>query len=104
MVHMPTTLTRAEVARIAALARLELTPEETALFAEQLGAILSYFEDLRRADTTNVPPTAQVGGLAAAALRDDAPRPSLDRERLLRSAPEADSDAGLFTVPRVIGS
>jgi aspartyl-tRNA(Asn)/glutamyl-tRNA(Gln) amidotransferase subunit C len=101
---MPTNLTRAEVARIAALARLELTPEETALFAEQLGAILSYFEDLRRADTTDVPPTAQVGGLTAAPLREDAPRPCLDRDVLLREAPDGDLDAGLFTVPRVIGS
>jgi aspartyl-tRNA(Asn)/glutamyl-tRNA(Gln) amidotransferase subunit C len=101
---MPTNLTRAEVARIAALARLELTPEETALFAEQLGAILSYFEELRRANTTDVPPTAQVGALAAAPLREDAPRLCLDRAVLLRQAPEAEIDAGLFTVPRVIGS
>jgi aspartyl-tRNA(Asn)/glutamyl-tRNA(Gln) amidotransferase subunit C len=100
---MPTNLTRAEVARIAALARLELTPEETTLFEEQLGAILSYFEDLRRADTTGVVPTAQVGGLWAAPLREDTPRPSLDRDVLLRQAPDADLDAGLFTVPRVIG-
>ena len=101
---MPTNLTRAEVARIAALARLELTPEETALFAEQLGAILSYFEDLRRADTTNVPPTAQVAGLAAAPLREDELGPCLQRDLLLQRAPDADPDAGLFTVPRVIGS
>ncbi len=101
---MPTNLTRAEVARIAALARLELTPEETALFAEQLGAILSYFEELRRADTTDVPPTAQVGALAAAPLREDTARSCLDRDVLLQQAPEADLDAGLFTVPRVIGS
>jgi aspartyl-tRNA(Asn)/glutamyl-tRNA(Gln) amidotransferase subunit C len=101
---MSTNLTRAEVARIAALARLELTAEETALFAEQLGAILSYFEDLRRADTTNVPPTAQVAGLSAAPLREDVPRPSLDRDVLLSQAPEAHIDEGLFTVPRVIGS
>jgi aspartyl-tRNA(Asn)/glutamyl-tRNA(Gln) amidotransferase subunit C len=101
---MPTNLTRAEVARIAALARLELTPEETALFAEQLGAILSYFEELRRADTTDVPPTAQVGVLATARLREDAARSCLDRDVLLRQAPESDLDAGLFTVPRVIGS
>jgi aspartyl-tRNA(Asn)/glutamyl-tRNA(Gln) amidotransferase subunit C len=101
---MPTNLTRAEVARIAALARLELTPEETTLFVEQLGAILSYFEDLRRADTTDVPPTAQVGGRGESPLREDVPRPSLDRDLLLRQAPDADLDAGLFTVPRVIGS
>jgi aspartyl-tRNA(Asn)/glutamyl-tRNA(Gln) amidotransferase subunit C len=101
---MPTNLTRAEVARIAALARLELTPEETALFAEQLGAILSYFEQLRRADTTDVPPTAQVGALAAAPLREDAVQSCLGRDVLLRQAPEAEVDAGLFTVPRVIGS
>ena len=101
---MPTTLTRVEVARIAALARLELTPDETELFAEQLGAILSYFEDLRRADTTNIPPTAQVGTLSAGPLRDDISRPCLDRDVLLREAPDADLDAGLFAVPRVIGS
>jgi len=101
---MPTNLTRAEVARIAALARLELTPEETALFAEQLGAILSYFEELRRADTTDVPATAQVGVLAAAPLREDTMQPCLDRDVLLRQAPEGDLDAGLFSVPRVIGS
>jgi aspartyl-tRNA(Asn)/glutamyl-tRNA(Gln) amidotransferase subunit C len=101
---MPTKLTRAEVARIAALARLELTHEETTLFVDQLGAILAYFEQLRRADTTDVPPTAHVAGLDAAPLRDDAPRPSLDRDVLLREAPDGDLDAGLFTVPRVIGS
>jgi aspartyl-tRNA(Asn)/glutamyl-tRNA(Gln) amidotransferase subunit C len=101
---MPTHLTRAEVARIAALARLELTEDEMTLFAGQLGAILSYFEDLRRADTTNVPPTAQVAVLAAAPLREDIERPCFDRDVLLRQAPEADADAGLFTVPRVIGS
>lgn len=101
---MPTNLTRAEVARIAALARLELTPEETTLFVEQLGAILSYFEDLRRADTKDVAPTAKVPGRGAAPLREDAPRPSLDRDVLLREAPDGDLDAGLFTVPRVIGS
>jgi aspartyl-tRNA(Asn)/glutamyl-tRNA(Gln) amidotransferase subunit C len=101
---MPTNLTAAEVERIATLARLELTPEETALFSEQLGAILSYFEDLRRADTTNVAPTAQIAAVEASTLRHDASRPSLERDVLLREAPDADLDAGLFTVPRVIGS
>ncbi|NUR55704.1 MAG: Asp-tRNA(Asn)/Glu-tRNA(Gln) amidotransferase subunit GatC [Acidobacteria bacterium] len=101
---MPTNLTRADVTRIAALARLELTEDETTLFVEQLAAILSYFEDLQRADTTNVPPTAQVAVLAAAPWREDADRPSLDRDLLIRQAPEGDRDAGLFTVPRVIGS
>jgi aspartyl-tRNA(Asn)/glutamyl-tRNA(Gln) amidotransferase subunit C len=101
---MPTKLSRAEVARIAVLARLELTADETTLFVDQLGAILSYFEDLQRADTTNVPPTAQVAVLAAAPFRDDVDRPSLDRDVLIGQAPEGDRDAGLFTVPRVIGS
>jgi aspartyl-tRNA(Asn)/glutamyl-tRNA(Gln) amidotransferase subunit C len=101
---MPTNLTPAEVERIATLARLELTPEETALFSQQLGAILSYFEDLRRADTTDVAPTAQIAGVEASALRQDASRPSLERDVLLREAPDVDLDAGLFTVPRVIGS
>jgi aspartyl/glutamyl-tRNA(Asn/Gln) amidotransferase C subunit len=38
---------------------------------------------------------------ATATLRDDAPGPSLDRERVLAAAPDAAD--GLFRVPKVIG-
>ena len=100
---MAETLTRADVERIAALARLELTADEVALFAEQLTAILAYADQVQNVDTSAVA-IAQAAAPDAAAMRDDEPRPSLDRELALSQAPAADRAAGLFKVPRVLGS
>lgn len=103
MLTMAETLTPADVERIATLARLELTPGEVALFAEQLTAILAYADQVQQVDTSAVdtPPVTAPG---AAAMRDDDPRPSLDRDVVLSQAPAADRAAGHFKVPRVIGS
>ena len=98
---MPAGLTKAQVERIATLAHLELTTEEIDLFARQLGDILTYAEQVQSIDTSNVPPTASVAtGLTD---RQDVPQPSLDRDAALSNAPDANLDAGLFKVPRVIG-
>jgi aspartyl-tRNA(Asn)/glutamyl-tRNA(Gln) amidotransferase subunit C len=94
-------LTSADVERIATLARLELTPEETSRFAEQLTAILAYADQVQQVDTSSVaalPPSAD------SRMRDDELVPSLDRDVILSQAPAADRAAGLFKVPRVIGS
>jgi aspartyl-tRNA(Asn)/glutamyl-tRNA(Gln) amidotransferase subunit C len=100
---MADTLTRADVERIAALARLDLTPDEVTLFAGQLTAILAYADQVQRVDTSGV----QVEAAATprdTASRDDVPVPSLDRDVLLGQTPAADRAAGLFKVPRVLGS
>ena len=95
------TLTQQDVKRIADLARLELTADELDLFTRQLGGILTYVEQIRDLDTTGVPPTSHV--LNRPVDRDDLLRPSLTREDLLRNAPDAAQEAGMFKVPRVIG-
>src|SRR5687767_10595183 len=95
------TLTIADVERIAALAHLELTDEEKPLFAKQLADILSYAEQLQAIDTTGVPATAHVN--AQPVERDDEPRPSLEVADAVGNAPDGAPDAGLFRVPRVIG-
>ena len=95
------TLTVADVERIAALARLELTEDEKQLFTRQLADILSYAEQLQAVDTTGVPATAHVH--VSERDREDAPRPSLPTADALANAPDAEPDAGLFRVPRVIG-
>ena len=100
---MSSTLAPEEVARIAQLARLSLTAAELDLFARQLTSILQYAEQLREVDTSSVEPTSHPLALTAA-LRDDDARPSLPRSEALRGAPEADQNAGLFKVPRVIGA
>jgi len=99
---MPDRLTREEVERIAALASLELTPEEIDTFVPQLAEILEYARAVQQIDTTGVPPTSH--GLATSPVdREDEPRPSLDRDAALAAAPDGAPDAGLFRVPRVIG-
>jgi len=99
---MAAEFTREQVATIAALAQLELEPDELDLFAKQLGEILAYAEEVQQVDTTGVPPTASVVTWHPSD-RDDALVPSLDRDEALANAPDAALDAGLFKVPRVIG-
>ena len=96
-------LTRADVERIAALARLELTAEEVALFAEQLTAILGYADEVQRVDTSGVP-AASPTTPDATVFRDDLAVPCLPRDLALSQAPAADRGAGLLKVPRVLGS
>jgi aspartyl-tRNA(Asn)/glutamyl-tRNA(Gln) amidotransferase subunit C len=117
---MAETLTRADVERIAALARLELTPDEVTLFAGQLTAILAYADQVQQVDTSGLDaaraataalPTvlsaeasAAAEALAKAGARDDVPAASIDRDLVLSQAPAADRAAGIFKVPRVLGS
>ena len=98
---MATVLSQADVDRIAALARLELTDDERARFATQLSAILAYADQVQQADTAGV---AADAGTTVPRSREDALRPSLDRGDVLAQAPAADRAAGLFKVPRVLGS
>jgi aspartyl-tRNA(Asn)/glutamyl-tRNA(Gln) amidotransferase subunit C len=56
-------LSTADVAKIAALARLELSEAETETYREQLSHILDYIDKLNELDTSQVTPTAQVTGL-----------------------------------------
>jgi len=95
-------LTRADVERIATLARLQIAEDEIDRFAQQLTAILAYADQVQRVDTSSVEPA--VSSSADTVWRDDHLVPSLDRDRLLEQAPAADRTAGLFKVPRVIGS
>jgi aspartyl-tRNA(Asn)/glutamyl-tRNA(Gln) amidotransferase subunit C len=99
---MSSTLAPDEVVRIAHLARLSLTTEERDLFARQLTAVLQYAEQLREVDTEGVAPTSHPLALSAP-LREDEARPSLPRLEALDQAPDADREAGLFKVPRVLG-
>ena len=93
------TLTRQEVEHIAALARLELTPDEIERYRQQLSDILDYAARLQQVDTSQVPPTASVLD-ARGALREDVSRPGLLLDALLENA--ADTDAGQFRVPPVL--
>jgi len=99
-------VTEENVRQVAALANLELTPQELPTMQRDLNAILGYIAQLNELDTTAVEPMAQVSEVDSASaaaetpLREDAPVASLDRAAVLRSAPE--TDGVFFKLPRVM--
>lgn len=98
---MAPTFADADIVKIAALARLELTPAEVTLFSRQLSDILGYVQALNEVDTSNVPPTSHPVA-APPVWREDEVKPSLDRDRVLSQAPGASVRTGLFKVPKVL--
>lgn len=96
-------ITEQDVAKIAALAHLEITEEELQSFTPQLASIVSYVEQLNELDTSQVEPAA--GGLTPEgektdSSRDDETQPSLGQELALAEAPDAAH--GHFRVPKVL--
>lgn len=99
MSRMPSRISSDDVAHVARLARLSLTPEELERFTAQLGAVLDHARDVEALDTAGVPPTAHPLPLENV-FRDDEPRPSLDRAEVLAQAPAVEDDR--FRVPRIL--
>jgi aspartyl-tRNA(Asn)/glutamyl-tRNA(Gln) amidotransferase subunit C len=98
---MPVPFARSEVEAVARLANLELTQTELDLFARQIGDVLEYAKQVQQIDTTGVPPTASVV-VEHGADRLDLIVPGLERSEALTNAPDANTQAGFFRVPRVI--
>jgi aspartyl-tRNA(Asn)/glutamyl-tRNA(Gln) amidotransferase subunit C len=89
-----------DVAYVAKLARLALTPAEVERFGAQLGALLEHVDALARLPVADVAATAQVIAQSNV-MRDDVARPSLERETVLEAAPQR--EGSYFRVPRIIG-
>ena len=92
-----------DVERVAELAHLKLTAEESGAMLHDLNAILDYVAELNELDTAGIAPLTQVTELLDAArdgLRDDTPKPSLNRADVLAEAPE--TNGVFFKVPKVL--
>lgn len=85
------------VADVAGLARLSLTPEETSKFTAQLSQILAHMETLGQIATGDVP---EVVPPAQPTLRPDLPCPSLPVDVVLSNAPAHNND--LILVPKIV--
>jgi len=97
-------ITTADVEKIAELARLDLTPEETQSFTDQLSSIITHIDKLNELDTGHVAPMSHCStatGDAEFARRDDIAGPSLGADVATQNGP--DHEGGYFKVPRVIG-
>jgi aspartyl-tRNA(Asn)/glutamyl-tRNA(Gln) amidotransferase subunit C len=92
-------LSNADVAKVAVLARLRLSPAELETFTGQLNSIVDYVAQLQELDTTGVEPLAH-GVEVRNVLRDDVRGPALDREAALANAPKRNQEG--FLVPAVL--
>lgn len=88
-----------DIRYVAKLARIALTDEEVERFGKQLGDLLEHVNALAELDTASVAATAQVVESRNVA-RDDRVQPCLDREVVLKQAPQR--QGGFFRVPRII--
>ncbi len=84
-------LTRVEVEKVAALARLGLTPDEVEKLQGDLNLILEQWSRLAEVDTSSVPASAQTI-VQQMPLREDVPQASLLVELALQNAPSRSGD------------
>jgi len=101
--RMTAGVTEKDVERVAELAHLELTPDESVRMQKDLNAILDHVAELNELDTTGVVPLASANELSdahASEFRADVVQASLDRAVVMAQAPE--SSGAFFKVPKVI--
>jgi len=89
---------REEARRVAGLAHLEFDEPGLERMAAEMTKILSYIDQLAEVDVAGFDDRYAGDPMP---LREDTPRPSIDRTLAERNAPEW-SD-GCFVVPKVIG-
>ena len=94
-----TGITRAEVAHLARLARLDMTEDELDHYAGQLDVILQSVARVSEVATPDIPATSHPIPLVNV-FREDIVRPCLDRAEVLAAAPAHEDDR--FRVPRIL--
>lgn len=92
-------VTKDDVKKIAALARLKFSDDELDKFTMQFNEILSYVDTLNEINTENIEPLNHPVDNENV-LRKDILTPGISREDALKNAPETDGE--FFIVPRII--
>jgi len=92
-------LEKADVEKIAHLARLQIEDEDIPLYTRHLSGILELVEQMNQVDTEAVVPMAHPLEMAQR-LRPDEVTESDQREKYQKIAPQV--EAGLYLVPKVI--
>ena len=92
-------LTVADIKRIARLARIAVSDQETETIRGELSNIFQLIETMQAVDTTNVAPMSHSQSMEQR-LREDRVTESDQRALLQSVAPQV--EAGLYLVPRVI--
>ncbi len=92
-------LTPEDVARLAGLARLQLTEAECEELAPELDVILTSVHQVAEVAGPDVPLMTHALPLANV-MRDDVVTPSLSQQQALEAAPSAED--GRFRVPQIV--
>ncbi len=92
-------LSLAQIARLAHLSRLELSPLESAEMQQQLNGILAMVDLMAAVDTAGIEPMSHPQPMSQR-LRDDRVTAVDARERFQAGAPQVED--GLYLVPKVI--
>ena len=92
-------MNRADVEKIAHLARLAITEEEADAYASDLSSILALVEQMNSVDTEDVTPMAHPLHMAQRLRADEVTEVD---QRTLFQATAPFTEAGLYLVPRVI--
>ncbi|MDO8732463.1 MAG: Asp-tRNA(Asn)/Glu-tRNA(Gln) amidotransferase subunit GatC [Actinomycetota bacterium] len=92
-------ISRADVAHLGKLARLELTEAELDHYAGQLDVILQSVARISEVTADHIPPMSHPIPMVNV-FRDDVVKPSLSRDEALSGAPSAQDDR--FRVPRIL--
>jgi len=90
---------RAQLEKIAHLARLEFDEQDAEKMMQDLSAIVTFVEKLNEVNTDGVEPLTTMSH-EINALREDEVKPHLSHESALKSAPKKDDD--YFRVPKVL--
>jgi aspartyl-tRNA(Asn)/glutamyl-tRNA(Gln) amidotransferase subunit C len=94
-------ITRAEVAHLADLARIDLSDAELDHLAPQLDVILDSVASISSVAADDVPPTSHALPLTNV-FREDVTRPGLTAQEALSGAP-VPPEQQRFSVPRILG-
>lgn len=92
-------ISREELLKLAALARLKLDENEIERFQHDIAEMLEYVKTLDEVDTSGVEPRAQAA-VDGNVLRKDVVEPSLPVDEALKNAPKRVDD--YFVVPKVV--
>ncbi|MGO1481147.1 MAG: Asp-tRNA(Asn)/Glu-tRNA(Gln) amidotransferase subunit GatC [Brachybacterium sp.] len=91
---------RDDVARLADLARIQLTDEEIDRFAGEFDSIMDAVASVSEVATEDVPATSHPIAMTNV-FREDVVQNTLTQEQALAGAPEAQD--GRFAVPQILG-
>jgi len=94
------TIARADVEKVAHLARIAVTEANITATTERLGNVLAMVDQLQAVNTTGIEPLAHPLDNMVQRLRPDVVTETDQRHLLLQNAPAAQD--GLFLVPKVI--